>query len=415
MKNLKIRTKLVLGFGLMLMLMLGTLVGVKLQINKQNTITNRTMNLRASTIQTSLELLNGMNQSLAGLRGWLLLGDPTFQEDRAQAWRIMDERVAKMETLSQSWTDPANITRFEEIKEILVEFRTAQQAIDDIANTPGNLPATEILLTDAAPRAEIIINAITEMIDLELARPRSGDDRIKILGSMANFRGSMAMSLANVRAYLLSGDPAFVTQYDRFAKIRQTSQRELEMVASSLNPAQRAAFNTLTETMKEFEPLPPQMFKVRGSEGWNQANAMLAKDATPRAAQLLTLAESMVESQTGLMEADKRELANSIDTTNLITIVLFLVSLAVAAVLSLSITISIVGPVVELTGAATQISVGEHINEPLKIDSGGEVGELAKALERLRASVVVLTEMASSRDLDDGLDDLDDDLDDLDL
>ncbi len=395
MKNLKISTKLVLGFGVMVLLMLGTLGAIKLKVDDQNATTSRTVDLRAPTIQNSLSMLNGINLSLAGLRGWMLLGDPKFQGDRAQAWQGINESTDKMTALSLRWTDPTNVERFEELKGVLSEFRSAQQEIDEIANTPENLPATQILLTDAAPRAQIIIDAITTMIDLELARPASNENRTKILGSMANLRGSLAMSLANIRAYLLSGDSTFIDDYDRFTVIRQRSQRELEGFESLLGPAQRAAFDTLTTTIEEFEPLPPRMFEIRGGKEWNVANYKLAHDAAPKATRIVALVEGMVESQTGLIETDKQEVAKSIETTNLIMVVLLGTSLVLALVISVGITSSIAGPVVEMTNVATRLSLGDDINEPLAIDSGGEVGELAKALERLRASVVALTEIAS--------------------
>ncbi len=64
-KNMKLATKLGLGFALtslILIIAVGTSI---LQVGKTSTATNRVMELRAPTAQASLMMLNGINHSLA--------------------------------------------------------------------------------------------------------------------------------------------------------------------------------------------------------------------------------------------------------------------------------------------------------------------------------------------------------------
>ena len=49
-------------------------------------ITKRVVELRTPTAHASLMMLNGINRSLASLRGWIILGDPKFQMERSIAW-----------------------------------------------------------------------------------------------------------------------------------------------------------------------------------------------------------------------------------------------------------------------------------------------------------------------------------------
>lgn len=73
----------------------------------------------------------------------------------------------------------------------------------------------------------------------------------------------------------------------------------------------------------------------------------------------------------------------------------------VAGILALSLVIwfffekKVVLPVRELEKRATDISVGKKHDEKIEISSGDEIGKLAKALERMRISVIKLIERHS--------------------
>ena len=102
-------------------------------------------------------MMNGMNHSLAALRGWIILGEDKFKAERAKSWS--EEIEPAFETLkgfAVNWTDPKNIERLKVIESKLTDFKTFQQEIEDIAQTTENLPASKILLAEAAPRAKIL-------------------------------------------------------------------------------------------------------------------------------------------------------------------------------------------------------------------------------------------------------------------
>lgn len=57
------------------------------QIKRMTVINHRIMELRSPTARSSLMMLNGINQSLAALRGWMILGKDQFTFERDQAWK----------------------------------------------------------------------------------------------------------------------------------------------------------------------------------------------------------------------------------------------------------------------------------------------------------------------------------------
>ena len=123
-----------------------------------------------------MRLTDGIHLSLAGLRGYMILGkDPVkgalFKAERQRGWDQIDLAVQEMNEFAKNWTDSNNITRLNEMKGFIEEFRLSQEEVENISHSPDNIPAVKMLLTEAAPQAAIIVASITTMIDEESALP----------------------------------------------------------------------------------------------------------------------------------------------------------------------------------------------------------------------------------------------------
>ncbi len=77
-KNMTIGVKMSLGFGLITLVLTASVLTTIWQVEKTNAITSKVIDLRAPTAQASLSTLNGINHSLAALRGWIILGKDKF-------------------------------------------------------------------------------------------------------------------------------------------------------------------------------------------------------------------------------------------------------------------------------------------------------------------------------------------------
>ena len=97
------------------------------------------------------------------------------------------------------------------------------------------------------------------MINIEATQPAT-PERKALLGIMEDVRGTTARSLANIRAYLLSGNANFKDSFDvmwtknikRFGDL--TSQQAL------LTPEQLQLFKEFSSARTAFAPLPSKMF-----------------------------------------------------------------------------------------------------------------------------------------------------------
>jgi len=419
-KDMKLGVKLGLGFSMVALILVVAVLTSIWQVGKTSTVTNRVMTLRAPTSQSSLAMLNGINHSLAALRGWIILSKDKFKKERAKAWNDeINPSLKTMKTFAVNWTNPKNVERLRIIEENLKKFNQFQIEIEDIAQTVDNTPALKILFVQAAPQASILIGNITKMIDAELkvsmqdswntyqgdvarrqelllrikadfgygglihkfknyvlrGKPKylesiralhlsitetigeyssvngltaeeksalavvqetankymsaadhvstllTGEDtmvsdldkavkiddspaiagfevlnsryealvsekgkhmtgavkRKEILGMMADVRGTTGLGLANIRAYLLSGDEKFRKLFEKFWAKNTTRFADLKKNVHLLTDEQKNAFKEFSDARKKFNPLPQRCSRSEGAlngtlpiAGWEQ-------------------------------------------------------------------------------------------------------------------------------------------------
>ncbi len=303
-KNLKVITKIQIGFSIVALIMIGIVTTTLSQTKEVKTISDKVIEIRVPTAQNSLMMLNGINHSLAALRGWMILGNEKFKIEREKSWsEEINPSLKKMEEYSKNWTNPKNIEKLKIIQSKLKDFKQYQSEIESISGTIDNLPANKILLQEAAPQAAILVTNITKIINIE-GTLESTPKRKALLGMMADVRGTTARSLANIRAYLLSGDSKFKDAFDVMWRKNIRRFGDLTANKSLLTTEQAALFKEFTQARETFAPLPEKMFKIRGSNEWNIANTWLRTKAAPSAFAIKEQLDSMTTNQKKLLATD---------------------------------------------------------------------------------------------------------------
>ena len=171
-KNIKltVQKKLFMGFGLILAIItLVSTASIFKVLHLQET-EQRLVNVRLPTVMAGMQLTDGIHLSLAGLRGYMILGkSPTgatkFKAERQRGWDQIDKSIAEMDEFSNSWTVPANIEALSKMKAHVEVFRIAQQKVENLSHidADSDIAAAKALQTEAAPAAAKILKVLKEM------------------------------------------------------------------------------------------------------------------------------------------------------------------------------------------------------------------------------------------------------------
>ena len=389
--KLTIQNKLFMGFGAVLLVVALVSINNFVMMGNISEEEHRSVDLRMPTVIAGLELTDGIHLSLAGLRGYMILGkDPQaavkFKAERLHGWDKIDTALAKMDKLSKDWTDPGNAEMLNEMKGLVAEFRTAQQEVEDISHTPANIPAFNMLLTEAAPRANKVLAAITAIIDEESNLPAT-QERKALLKLLADSRGSFAIGLANIRAYLLSGDPRFADTFHAKWTLNEARFQQISGMAELFNVKQRKAWNIYQTQRAEFSPLPSRMFKLRVAKDWNLADYWLGSKAAPKAEAIMKILDEIRASQEQLAALDQEKLEN--DTASMKTgmIVGSLVALGLGVFIALFISRMITVPLKEVVGRAKAIASADLSGSALEVKGNDELTELSIAINEMSGNL----------------------------
>src|SRR4051794_36008129 len=402
--HLNIRGRLILGFSVLCAL-LACVVGVTiLKVNVVNVSTDRTVNLRVPTAMTASDVVAGVYASLASLRGWLITGNDAFKTERATLWKDIQRHGAAMDGLSGHWTVEQNKADWRQAKPLLDELRSAQDKVEANAHTIDEQPAAKMLATEAAPLAKLMLQKASAIIDEE-GGIASTDARKSLLISFADMRGSTAMAIGAIRAYLLTADMTFKKEFEDLWVLNQQKFEALSKRRSEMTNDQQKAFDALVDARTKFSPLPQKMFEIRASDRWNMAQWFLSNEAAPRANKLLDIfagSKDTTGSRSGGMVSRQQEnlrkdgAATLAETGFLMTLlwVLLGVGIGVAATVVYLTNRSIVPPILNMVGAMGQLAGGDHSVVIPATDKKDEIGLMARAVLIFKENMIKAKELA---------------------
>ena len=403
--NLNIGARLILGFSILCVLLAGVVGITIVKVRTVNEATERNVNLRVPTAMAANDMVSGVYASLASLRGWLITGNAVFKAERAVFWKEIQTRGSDMDRLATEWTNEKNKSDWKQAKPLLDELRSAQDKAEAIAHTIDDEPAAKILATEAAPLAKSMLRNATAIIDDEANIP-STDARKTLLIGFADMRGSMAMAIGAIRAYLLTADMTFKKEFEELWALNQKKFDALSKRRSEMTPEQLKAFESLVEARAKFSPLPPKMFEIRASDRWNMAQWFLTNEAAPRANKLLDIfsgdksaegsrAGGMVARQQDMLTTDGRAVLS--ETGFLVTLlwVLLGIAIGVAATVAYLTNRSIVPPILNMVGAMGQLASGNHAVEIPATDKRDEIGLMARAVLVFKDNMIKARELAA--------------------
>ena len=351
LRKYSIGLRLIAAFSLLTLILALTSVVSIYKINVISKQANTVVDLRLPTSQASASVLNGVNHALAALRGWMLLGKDKFKIERQLAWDTeINPAIITLEKMSANWTNPENKIRLSEIKSLLKSFEQEQLKIENIAQTPENIPSISMLYEQAVPQASIMASEITNLIDIELTL-KATEQRKALLGMMADVRGTLGLGIANIRGYLLSGDESYRTNFAQLWRKNQRRFSDLTKQKNLLNSKQQEAFSDYNKAKDIFQLLPQQMLTSRGQDDWNLANHWLATKAAPLGFQLKVILEKMTINQKELLTNNTTKLLDTSETAKLHAWIILFIGTVIAFTLSRLIIQSIRVPVILLSNA----------------------------------------------------------------
>ncbi len=392
--NLNIGKKLALAFTITIgIFVISSLINFNM-LNNAIDIQERVTDLRVKTVLLGKDIETGIQGSLAGLRGYMILGADAdkaslMHSARLDNWQKIDASISQFNQLSKNWTDSNNLTLLSDLKTTLEEFKVVQQEVEDISHTDKNVQAYHVLLNEAAPRAAKMLTALNNIIDEE-ATLKATENRKQLLKYLADTRGSFAIGLANIRAYLLSGDITFSENFTAKWQVNEQRLNDINSNVALFTETQLVQWQIYQNTREEFSSLPAQMFSLRGAKDWNKANYWLGTKAAPKAKKALNILAQMRISQDKLLTEDLAILANKNTALKSTLIIALIIGVAIGGTLAFVITRNVLSRLILVVKRAESIANNDMSGAAIDVRGNDEISQLTRSVNQMSSVLKLL-------------------------
>ena len=341
---------------------------------------------REPTVHASTLVLVGLERSLAALRGWIVLGDPAFKHERANAWKDeIGPAVDTLQQLSKHWSDKEDNARLLELIRTLEEHKEAQWWIEDVAQTPGNKPAQLMLEQNVQPIVSDLITAATALIEVEKSL-QNGVERKVVQWLMVDIQQSFTQAEMILSDFVHTGSSTKVENFKINLYGAKQQLQELEIRLKQLNPEQRELLTFLLQEIAIFEFYSSKLIDIRQSREWDVARNLMRTEALPRARIAYTLARTFSVNQIKRMheEADFITSVSNIAISLLFGLIFTMV--LVAWIVSKRGAERITQPISILSLATRKLAKGLLVAD-IPVTSDDELGHLTQSFNEMRTSL----------------------------
>jgi signal transduction histidine kinase len=336
-----------------------------------------------------------VQRSLAGLRGWVALGDDHFRDVRARAWaEHIYPAMAELDTLSHHWTNSQNRTRVATSIRLLRQLEISQWWVEDVAHTPGNEPARVMLNQHVQPVAQSILSAITAMIDAEQWFENSVHRKL-LLGRMTDFRGLFNSSESLLTDFIADAEVETEKEFYRQIGFVRTGLRVVGAWSHVFTPLQIDLLAGLYEEFLAYNNLAQQVIAMRKEATWHVAQRLMTTQTVPLSQQVNELLTELSTHQNAQMAAEAKLVSKITNAALWLSLVLIVAMGVIAGYMSRRSAARITRPIAELSHATQELTAG-RLTEDIPVTSEDEVGQLTRSFNVMRDSLL-RSEMASQQ------------------
>jgi signal transduction histidine kinase/DNA-binding response OmpR family regulator/CHASE3 domain sensor protein len=387
LNNLKIGSKLNIGFGLLVALTLVVIGLSYLGSFRTTTNINRTSDLSAPTALASARAQANLLRMQADVRGYLALGDRIYRDGYDLSRQAFEEDLATLGTLSRNWSNPQNKERLRQLQDAYMNWSSLPVQLFNLRDDQlQREPALRILIKEANPLIALIVVSIKSIIKTQQQRRELSAEDIDLLGNMTAFQSSFFAMIAGLRGYVTTGRENFKFEYASNLTINESAWEKLTEAQTRLNRNQHGKLKKIVQARRIFLTLPQKMFEAVEGEHAREDLYLFRTQAVPLTEAMLKLLDEMTADQQNLLQSDLKEGRDRLMSTQWQILIGGMVALFVGLGLAVMFRENIAGPVRRLTRVTEQIGTGD-LTARATVESGDEIGKLARTFNEMSAKL----------------------------
>ena len=386
-KNLRIGTKLTIGFGILVALTLLSAGVSYLGSGRATTKINLTDDVRVPMAIVATRAQANLLRMRGDVRGYLALGDQEYRDSHDQSNQAFNDDLVELDSLLTLDPDPENQRRLEELRVTYEQWSGLPDRLFELHDDQlEREPAYRILATDGIRFAGKVLIDINSLIEEQGQREPSSENLAQ-LEDMAKFQGNFAAMLSALRGYVATRNRIFRHyEYETNLTVNQISWDRLLSKRDRLTPNQQRLLDNVDANRDAFLRLPDQIFEALEGEHWREDLYLFRTESVPLAEQMQQLLNEMTTDQQTLLKTELASGRQDLTTANQLILAGGVIALIFGLVMAYIARETIAGPVRRLTAVAEQIRAGA-LEALAYVESGDEIGILAETFNNMTSQL----------------------------
>jgi len=376
----RIRTKMWLGFGLLMIFLLIISVTTLFSMSSVNSSVNNVVHVSQPMVLASMELVDALDQANSALGFYLL------SQDESEKKIYLDSLVKLKKLLKIIKELPAtqsNVNIQEAIAEIeqdikiysLYKKEMLELAIDFNKNFKGIGISSEKM----NPLAREIQQNFSEML-LSEENEEATADRRPLLIEIMKIRLNWSNVISSSRAYMAFRSQSLLTNLGIFRQAVLKSLTKIESFGDLITFEQEEALKISKLKINEYFIVMDEMIRVHGSEQWRTDSYLIRTKLGPLVQRINNQIKSLVDTERDKSRFLTDELEKKIDLTTTLVVTLLIIGLVLGTGSAVLITHLIAKPLNDAVNAMTDIAEGEgDLTSRLNVCGKDEVADLGRS------------------------------------
>ena len=334
--------------------------------------------------QASMQVLAGVQHSLASLGGWVTLGDPRFLDDWQAAWRDDIQPALAMIELCQPMLElTCPPQRLQELQTLLADLQESQRQVREVAHTPANQPVRIFYRLQIEPKLAQLASRINQLLSAERnPRDASGYNRS---AQLAQLHDAFHATHLLLREMLATEGLEYVEKLREQLNTMESGIAQATAIPP-LDPEQRQSLMEFKREWQVFLESAHEFIQRRQAPDWNIALHRLTTETDPLVRRVIALATAIAaDARTLLQQEADATLSASIATVRNLML-LIVVMLVVAYGMSSAHARVLARPITALVEATRRLAAG-HLNQDIPVSGNDELAELTRSFNTMRASL----------------------------
>ncbi len=373
----QIRTKILVVFFIISTISLIGYLILYFQFWDQSQLTDQLIEQQQPIALGWVQLMSGINHSLAAQRGWVFFGTDSFKQERLHAWQNeINPNLEQLKTLYQHYESqrPVEVRLVFDIRLALLDLAKFQEAIEKIAQTPENIPAQQLFTEKLKPAFETMNKNLGVLVEEERGHTSKSQKMIQILTEL---RGTAWSSIANLHDYLLNGEQ---DAWEAFRENWGNNERFLldaQALDLPFTETQQSHFRQFLQNRETVAALAGELFQMRNQEAWNQARYIMETQTIPLVRRIEEAINRVVAFQSDFAKTNNRALQEQFEQWRILLLSVALGTFVMGFVLLILLGRKVMVPLQELRDAVRSVKDDDFYGQ-IEVTTQDEVGELAQ-------------------------------------